>query len=78
MPNTKSVDELLQEFYANATAHFQTVEPYNFRVKDINSSIIFTIPNDKIRIIFHRFKRIRLANFKGNVSPTFVDNLMII
>ena len=30
MPNTKSVDELLEEFYANATAQFQTVEPYDY------------------------------------------------
>ncbi len=30
MPNTKSVDELLEEIYANATAHFHTVEPYDY------------------------------------------------
>ena len=30
MPNTKSVDKLLEEIYANATAHFHTVEPYDY------------------------------------------------
>jgi hypothetical protein len=30
MPNTKSVDELLEEIYVNATAQFQTVEPYDY------------------------------------------------
>ena len=30
MLNTKSVDELLEEFYANATAQFHTVVPYDY------------------------------------------------
>ena len=30
MPNKKSVDELLEEIYANATAQFQTAEPYDY------------------------------------------------
>jgi hypothetical protein len=34
MSNTKSVDELLEEVYANATAQFQTVEPYDYWIID--------------------------------------------
>jgi hypothetical protein len=34
MPNTKSVDELLEKVYANATAQFQTVEPYDYWIID--------------------------------------------